>query len=85
MLACGLWLTVSATLIQTPSDGNVLLDAGESTYGQLKRRFGSSEIDRVIGNLRLVFISHLHADHHMGLSKLLVERRKVSSLYFPPL
>ncbi len=31
---------VISTLLQTPSSGTILLDAGESTYGLLRRKFG---------------------------------------------
>ncbi|CAO3563150.1 unnamed protein product [Mortierella alpina] len=66
---------VSATLLNTPHDGTFLLDAGEGTYGQMFRRFGGYKlssgqicsVDDQIKNLRGIFISHLHADHHLGI------------------
>ena len=75
--------TVSATFVQIPGYGNVLLDCGEGTYGQLSRHFGPRTKD-ALRDLRCIFISHIHADHHMGLSRLLAMRRKVSrrSQYF---
>ncbi|KAG9016669.1 hypothetical protein FRB90_002586 [Tulasnella sp. 427] len=36
---------VSATLIQIPNYGNILLDAGEGTWGQLARQFGPPSDD----------------------------------------
>lgn len=70
---------VSATLVHLPGKdaGYILLDAGESTYAQLKRRF-DQDVDEVIANIRMVFLSHIHGDHHMGLSRLLVERSKLN-------
>lgn len=56
---------VSATLIRVPEYGNYLLDAGENTLGQMKRVFGD-ELPGVISNLKAIWISHLHADHHLG-------------------
>jgi ribonuclease Z len=73
-------LIVSATLVQIPKWGNVLLDAGEGTWGQLARHFGASEVNDVIRDLKCVFISHIHGDHHIGLSKILVKRRMVGKL-----
>jgi ribonuclease Z len=66
-------------LIRTPS-GNILLDCGEGTTGQLTRFFGKGEkgIDDVLRNLKCIFVSHAHGDHHMGLAKLLRQRRLVS-------
>ncbi|ORY33064.1 hypothetical protein BCR39DRAFT_520998 [Naematelia encephala] len=65
---------VSATLLQIPNVGNILLDAGENTLGQLRRRFGPEGAQKALKELRLVFISHMHADHHLGLQALLEER-----------
>ncbi|KAI8627420.1 hypothetical protein F5Y19DRAFT_477634 [Xylariaceae sp. FL1651] len=56
---------VSATLIRVPGYGNYLFDAGENTLGQLRRVFGS-ELPSVLRDLKVVWISHLHADHHLG-------------------
>lgn len=62
---------VSATLVDIPNIGSVLLDAGESTYGQMLRMSGSAGIDDSINNLKAIFISHLHADHHLGVVQVL--------------
>ena len=57
--------TASApTLCGTPA-------AGEGSYGQLVRRFGAAGAERVVSNLGAVWISHIHADHHAGLPRLL--------------
>jgi ribonuclease Z len=57
---------VSATLVRVPGVGNYLLDCGENTLGQLSRVFSPAELRQVIKDLRLIWISHLHADHHLG-------------------
>jgi ribonuclease Z len=49
-----------------PGWGCILLDCGENTLGQLKRVFSSEELKKVLHDLRLIFISHMHADHHLG-------------------
>ena len=51
--------------------GGLLLDCGEGTLGQLHRLFGAAGVARVLARLRCVWISHLHADHHLGLARLL--------------
>jgi ribonuclease Z len=67
---------VSSTLVRIPSRGSILLDAGEGTYGQLARHFGPGLGD-VLRDLRCIFVSHIHGDHHMGVAKILAERRQV--------
>ena len=67
--------TVSSTVLELPSGATILLDAGEGTYGQLARRYGT-DYPRLLRSIRLIFISHMHADHHSGLASVLVERVK---------
>lgn len=55
-----------------------LLDAGEGTYGQLSRMYSTQEeLDEVIRSLECIFISHMHADHHLGVMRVLLKRQEV--------
>ncbi|EIW66065.1 hypothetical protein TREMEDRAFT_70321 [Tremella mesenterica DSM 1558] len=65
---------VSSTLVEIPGTGGVLLDCGEGTLGQLRRRFG--DLSELWKDLKMIFISHLHADHHLGLQSILEDRFK---------
>ncbi|CAG8923119.1 unnamed protein product [Penicillium salamii] len=62
---------VSATLINVPGYGYYLLDCGENTLGQMKRVFEPEELRKVLQNLRMIWISHLHADHHLGTATVI--------------
>ena len=66
-------------------DGNIILDAGEGTLGQLYRQVGHkrwktndstnlADMDTFLKRISLIFLSHLHADHHLGIIRLLKER-----------
>ncbi|WVW79468.1 hypothetical protein I302_101437 [Kwoniella bestiolae CBS 10118] len=68
---------VSSTHIDIPGLGGILLDTGEGTLGQMKRRFGKEGVRKLLGELRMIFISHMHADHHLGLNSVLEERFKL--------
>ncbi|KAK6125013.1 hypothetical protein DH2020_041287 [Rehmannia glutinosa] len=65
---------VSSIFINLFSKGSLLLDCGEGTLGQLKRRFGVQGADEAVRNLRCIWISHIHADHHTGLARILALR-----------
>jgi ribonuclease Z len=52
------------------------MDCGEGTVGQMYRILGDKTEDTIM-NIKLIWISHLHADHHLGLAKLLVHRQKL--------
>lgn len=80
----GKYRNVSGALVTIPGHGNVLLDCGEGTLGQLRRHFGT-DVNDVLRNIKCIFISHIHADHHMGICQLLLERRKLSSPKIPDL
>eukprot|EP00741_Cyanophora_paradoxa_P019588 tig00021133_g18909.t1 len=65
---------VSAIFLNLFDKGTVLLDCGEGTYGQIVRKYGAEGARTALAGLRLVWISHFHADHHVGLVKILEER-----------
>ncbi|KAH8698624.1 hypothetical protein BGW36DRAFT_376496 [Talaromyces proteolyticus] len=69
---------VSATLLHVPGKGYYLFDCGENTLGQLKRSFAPDELREVMENLRVIWISHLHADHHLGTVSVIKEWYKVN-------
>ncbi|KAI0058634.1 hypothetical protein BV25DRAFT_1212589 [Artomyces pyxidatus] len=74
---------VSGMLVQIPGRGNLLLDAGEGTWGQLARYFGTDEsqpsnVWEALRELKCIFISHGHADHHAGVAKILAMRRQLN-------
>jgi ribonuclease Z len=62
---------VSATLVRVPGIGNYLFDAGENTLGQLRRVFDHEELIAIFQDLRMIWISHLHADHHLGITSVI--------------
>ncbi|KAF3926193.1 hypothetical protein ABW21_db0206663 [Orbilia brochopaga] len=64
---------VSATVVTVPEVGHLLLDCGEATLNQLRRTYGRSKLQEFLGNLKIVYISHLHADHHLGTVSVLKE------------
>ncbi|XP_021829197.1 tRNase Z TRZ3, mitochondrial [Prunus avium] len=66
---------VSSIHINLFSKGGLLLDCGEGTLGQLKRRYGVEGADNAVRGLRCIWISHIHADHHTGLARILTLRR----------
>ncbi|KAH9844544.1 tRNase Z endonuclease [Teratosphaeria destructans] len=57
---------VSSTLLRVPGWGCMLFDAGENTMGQLRRVFPPDELKQILRDLRMIWISHMHADHHLG-------------------
>ncbi|KAH9903530.1 hypothetical protein F4778DRAFT_88333 [Xylariomycetidae sp. FL2044] len=61
---------VSATLLRVPGCGNYLFDCGENTLGQMRRVFGD-ELPDVLRELKGIWISHLHADHHLGTASVI--------------
>ncbi|XP_010500810.1 PREDICTED: zinc phosphodiesterase ELAC protein 2-like [Camelina sativa] len=68
---------VSAIYIDLFSRGSLLLDCGEGTLGQLKRRYGLDGADEAVKKMRCIWISHIHADHHAGLARILALRSKL--------
>lgn len=70
---------VSSTLIRVPGYGAYLLDCGESTLGQIRRLYGPDKANKILSELRLIFISHMHADHHLGTASVIDAWQKVTA------
>uniref|UniRef100_A0A1A9WWX6 Zinc phosphodiesterase ELAC protein 2 n=1 Tax=Glossina brevipalpis TaxID=37001 RepID=A0A1A9WWX6_9MUSC len=68
---------VSSILLQTLPKAFVLLDCGEGSLGQIQRFFGFNQAEDIVENLKAIYISHLHADHHIGLINFLNERLRL--------
>lgn len=68
---------VSSVYVSVPSFGGLLLDSGEGSFGQLARRFGFEHALKVVEELKVVLISHMHADHHLGLLRILALRQDI--------
>lgn len=68
---------VSSILVHTNADSCVLLDCGEGTEGQIIRFYGKTAAAEVFRKLKMIYISHLHADHHIGLFGIIQTRRKI--------
>lgn len=62
---------VSATLVRVPGYGSYLFDCGENTLGQLRRMYGYEKTDEILSDLKVIWISHLHADHHLGTASVI--------------
>ncbi|KAJ6256056.1 hypothetical protein Dda_9148 [Drechslerella dactyloides] len=62
---------VSATIVTIPQVGHLLLDCGEATLNQMRRTYGDSGLQDFMKNLKILYISHLHADHHLGTVSVL--------------
>ncbi|XP_015363613.1 PREDICTED: ribonuclease Z, mitochondrial isoform X1 [Diuraphis noxia] len=69
----------SGILMYTGEKECVLLDSGEGTYGQLVRHFGITGAETVLRDLKAIYVSHLHADHHIGLIGILSVRQKMKA------
>lgn len=65
---------VSAIMIDRFQIGSILLDCGEGTWGQMVRQFGLKRAQETVCRMTVLFISHMHADHHLGLLTLLHAR-----------
>jgi glyoxylase-like metal-dependent hydrolase (beta-lactamase superfamily II) len=66
---------VSAISLTANHRFNILLDCGEGTFAQLVESVGSKHIDAYLQDLRVIYITHIHPDHNLGLFKVLAERK----------
>lgn len=73
---------VISTLVRVPQRNHsggvsfrlILFDAGENTLGTMRRNFGhngQAQLETIFRELSLIHLSHLHADHHLGIISIL--------------
>lgn len=55
----------------------IILDCGEGTYYQLLVHYGRDAISDVLLNIKVIFISHFHLDHNLGITQIICERNKI--------
>ena len=72
---------VTGILLEVEKDGknySALLDSGEGSLGQIYRsKNGCTKVvDKVLKDMHFAWISHVHADHHVGLPSILSKRRE---------
>lgn len=87
--ACpGLNANVSGNLVKIPhevlqtGETNVsfgVIDGGEGTINTMRRLFTNENMKKVFENLKFLYLSHLHADHHLGFISLIQEWYKFNS------
>jgi len=80
----------SCYMVEVKEDHFIIMDCGEVSLSQLCRLKGEQESKRILRNLKAIYISHQHADHHLGSINLLIAREeafqhdieKITPLYF---
>ncbi|KAJ2894472.1 hypothetical protein GGI21_005286, partial [Coemansia aciculifera] len=80
----GIYRNVSANIVSVDGYGGIVLDCGEGTVSLLKRFLGhphrnthnkriAQTFSEFVSTIKLLYISHMHADHHLGAIMLLRE------------
>ena len=67
---------VSGILIEIQPEHFMMFDCGEDTLLQMHHHFGRKRTLEVLKNMKAIYISHLHADHHLGVVNLIIHRDK---------
>ena len=65
---------VTCILLEHKPDNFMILDCGEGSVAQLHRQFGPEKALDVMRKTKAVYISHSHADHHLGLINFIQHR-----------
>lgn len=69
-----MYRSASAIMVFLRGHG-ILMDCAEGSYGQLFDHFQSIEkVNEILLKMRLVFITHIHGDHQLGIVKIMYER-----------
>ena len=50
------------------------MDCGGGTYEQFRYHYSPDVYDRRLMELKIIFITHLHADHNLGILEMIQQR-----------
>jgi len=67
---------VTGILVEMKKGTFFLLDCGEGTVTQLFRSLGSEGASEVLLGLKAIYVSHQHADHHLGMISVIQAREQ---------
>jgi len=59
------------------SNYGFMLDCGEGSYFQLLHHYGAEKTRDILKGLKVIYITHIHTDHHAGLLQMIRERDRV--------
>ncbi|EGC32915.1 hypothetical protein DICPUDRAFT_155078 [Dictyostelium purpureum] len=69
-----LFRSVSGILVSPDENNHMLVDCGQSSISQLEIFFGRKKTKQILMETHLIWVSHLHADHHLGIGSVIIER-----------
>lgn len=67
---------VSSILVNIKENNSILMDCGEGSLGQFIKFYGESKYQDEIVKTSIIFISHLHTDHHLGIFEFISARQQ---------
>ncbi|XP_043678821.1 ribonuclease Z, mitochondrial [Vespula pensylvanica] len=68
----------SSILVRINEGTSILLDCSEGTLCQMGRVYGQTELNHILSTIKAIYISHMHADHHLGLMGIILAKAKIT-------
>ena len=68
---------VSSIIVEFDRENMVMLDCGEGSHIQLIDHYGYEQYEARLLSLKIIFITHIHSDHNLGLLDVISHRNKV--------
>nr|CAH8868868.1 unnamed protein product [Trichobilharzia regenti] len=65
---------ISCILMQLDPDNFIMLDCGEGSLSQLYALYGLEKGNEILRKIKLILITHMHADHHGGVFTVALAR-----------
>ncbi|XP_062583412.1 zinc phosphodiesterase ELAC protein 2-like isoform X2 [Saccostrea cucullata] len=60
----------SCILVKIDKDNSIMMDCGSGSYNQMVNLF-DRDVEMELAKVKMIFISHIHLDHHLGLQYIL--------------
>ncbi|KRX02613.1 hypothetical protein PPERSA_11953 [Pseudocohnilembus persalinus] len=74
-----LFRNVTSYMIQLNQNASIMFDCGSGTFQQFLMNLGENQQDlkQELQKIKILFVSHYHTDHHLGISELCQQRKQL--------
>ncbi|VDP78572.1 unnamed protein product [Echinostoma caproni] len=74
---------ISGILVQINLNDIIMMDCGEGSLNQIYAMYGPKEAEEILRKLRLILVTHMHADHHGGVFSMALARNRLLAAQDP--
>ena len=68
---------VSSIMVELTPEQMIMFDCGEGSHIQIADHYGYEKYDQALLALQIIFITHIHSDHNLGVLDIISQRNAI--------